>query len=65
MNWKIILLISSLLLIGCKTPNYVILKDGTKIDCNKVPKVWWGEKGEDPSKCELWRCYDWIIYSRE
>ena len=32
--------------------------------CKKYPKVWWGSKGEDPSKNTLWKCSDWILKAR-
>lgn len=29
--------------------------------CKDVPPIWWGKKGEDPSKTSMWKCYNWII----
>lgn len=48
-----------LFLVGCCTP-YV--KTKTVVDnCNNVPNLWWGEKGDDPSETDLWKCYNWVL----
>jgi len=38
----------------------------SNIRCDKVPKVWWGRRGDNPSKNNnLWKCYDWILKVRK
>lgn len=32
--------------------------------CKDVPKVWWGVRGQDPSKWDGWHCGDWKIYDK-
>jgi len=52
------------ILAGCTIPHYVITPDGEKINCAAVSSLWWGEKGDDPSETDLWKCWDWELRRR-
>lgn len=61
MKYFIIIL---LFLNGCWfTPksDYIIINGNETINCEQVPKIWWGNRGEDPSENSLWRCFDWEL----
>ena len=61
------MLITSLIM-GCSSiPFYSPSNNNlSNIRCDKVPKVWWGRRGDNPSKNNnLWKCYDWILKARK
>lgn len=62
---RIYLLILFSFLLGCCT-----LSSGTKtsieeVDCINAPRVWWGDKGVNPSENKVWKCYNWILKDKE
>jgi len=47
-------------LTSCKTTEHFIVEyNNETVDCSDVPQVWWGNRGEDPSNNDLWKCYNW------
>jgi len=52
-------------LIGCATTyqgEITILSDN---ECQNVPEIWWGKKGQNPGETDLWKCYPWVLEVRE
>ena len=35
--------------------------DYPEINCSQVEKKWWGERGEDPSASDIWKCHNWCL----
>jgi len=33
--------------------------------CKNAPKIWWGQKGVEPTNNAVWSCYDWILISSD
>jgi hypothetical protein len=62
-----IIIILFFLLNGCIVRTYEINKEKPldRESCKNVPKVWWGEKGNDPSDNEVWLCNPWILKAQE
>ena len=58
------LLILLIFCIGCASTPPKEPRPPKPTNCNQVPMVWWGERGEDPSQTDLWKCYDWILEAR-
>ena len=57
---KLFLILFILFLSSCE-PKYIVIHNHKKIDCSKLPAVWYGNKGDDPSECDLWKCYNWEL----
>jgi len=58
----LIILFTCIMLIGCN-PNKESVSNNSS-SCRAVPKIWWGEKGENPAKNKLWKCYNWKLKAR-
>ena len=52
------------LFIGCNPPNIPPTID-IDVDCEAVPEFWFGNAGDDPSKNDVWKCYDWVLQNQE
>jgi len=55
------------LLVGCATSNNLTDTNKTIFtpeECKNVAPYWYGDKGEDPSKNDVWKCFQWKIQKR-
>ncbi len=60
LGMSIILITGAITLPGCLVDKKVTIND----PCKNVPRYWYGQVGEDPSKNQLWECYGWEMYAR-
>ena len=62
----IILLTLTLMISGCVTTKQPVPNNPNfpSVECKNIPTIWWGEKGDNPSETNLWKCYDWILEAR-
>jgi hypothetical protein len=68
MKKLIAILIAGVVVAGCATPLKKTVQPTVQkptIDCTKVSKMWWGQRGESPKElADLIQCYDWEIHAR-
>lgn len=60
-------LLIPIFLFGCKIDRYAVLTSGERINCSKVGKICWGERGVQPTSKEardLCACYPWVLETK-